>query len=149
MPGAAGRKGTGVKGFLYTSLKKASPWGPPKAAMRGAAKRVFPHKSQGARVFRRAPPSQASSFCGAVSGRTKVQCPIPKMSSAEQSKKRHNLASVESEGCALPEQYCETVAGRTPIASAISLFFLPLCSISRRRFSVICSSIVRSMSLSY
>lgn len=53
-----------------------------------------------------------------------------KISSAEQSKKLHSFANVESDGIIRPERYCETVGFDTPIAFAISLLDFPDNSIS-------------------
>ena len=53
-----------------------------------------------------------------------------KISSAEQSRKSHSFANVESDGIIRPERYCETVGFDTPIAFAISLFDFPDNSIS-------------------
>lgn len=63
-----------------------------------------------------------------------------KISSAEQSRKEHNLEKVDSEGWALPEQYCEITGLDTPNAFAISLFDFPDNSISNLIFSLICKS---------
>lgn len=64
---------------------------------------------------------------------------IFKISSAEQSNKQQSFESVASEGCALPEQYCDIVGLDTPNAFAISVLAIPEVSISRLIFSEIIS----------
>lgn len=71
------------------------------------------------------------------------------MSSAEQSKIAQSLDSVARVGCALPDKYCEIVALETPIASAISLFFMPDCSISHFKFLEILKSKLFSIHVLY
>ena len=70
------------------------------------------------------------------------------MSSAEQLRKVHRRERVESEGCILPETYCETVGLDTPMAFAISVFVFPDCSISCRIFLLMISSNAGSISIS-
>ena len=72
-----------------------------------------------------------------------------KMSSAEQFKKVHNFERVDSEGCILPDKYCEMVGQDTPIAFAISVFVFPDCSISSLKFLLIISSKLISITQLY
>ena len=63
--------------------------------------------------------------------------------SAEQPRNEHKRESVASEGCALPDKYCETVGMLTPMALAISDLVFPEVTISSRILSLI---ILRSSS---
>lgn len=71
-----------------------------------------------------------------------VQCGFPtfNISSAEQSRKVHSLESVASDGCILPDKYCDTVGLDTPIARAISVLDLPEFNISCLILRLIISS---------